>query len=138
MPKENELRFSDRAQWIAMVLKERFKEMWDRVRHASLCGGAPQSALSRESLSTAREALSVATEAQDGELLIEAWCMMAYALNLNEEYVEALPYYRQAIHALEETGDQKRAGRIRLGFIHSLSMTGQSHEALNVGQEAAR
>jgi CHAT domain-containing protein/Flp pilus assembly protein TadD len=121
-----------------MVLKELFDEMWGRVRQTSLCGGQPQSALSRESLSTARQALSVATEAQDDHLLIEAWCMMAYALNVNEEYVEALPYYRQAIQALDQAGDEKRAARLRLGLIHALSMTGQSRVALTVGHEAAR
>jgi CHAT domain-containing protein/tetratricopeptide (TPR) repeat protein len=121
-----------------MVLKERFDEMWGRVRQANLCGGQPQSASSRESLATARQALSLATEAQDDQFLVEAWCMMAYALNLNEEYLEALSYYRQAIHGLEQAGDESRAGRIRLGFIHALSMTGQSREALNVGLKAAR
>ena len=83
-----------------MVLKELFEEMWGRVRQTSLCAGQPQSALCRESLSTARQALSIATEAQDNQLLIEAWCMMAYALNVNDRYVDALPYYRQAIRAL--------------------------------------
>ena len=121
-----------------MVLKEVFDEMWGRVRQTNLCGGQPQSASSRESLATARQALSIATEAQDEQFLVEAWCMMAYALNLNEEYVEALSYYRQAIHALDQAGDENRSARIRLGFINALSMTGQSREALNAGLEAAR
>src|SRR5689334_16915176 len=113
---------------MAMVLKEVFDQMWSRVRQVNLCGGQPQSGLSRESLSTARQALSMATEAQDHQLLVEAWCMMAYALNLNEEYVEALTYYRQAIYALEQAGDEQRAARMRLGFIHALNMMGQSRE----------
>jgi len=120
-----------------MVLKELFDEMWSRVRGANLYAGQPQNASSRESVAIARQALSVATEAQDEHLLTEAWCMMAYALNANEEYVEALPYYRQAIHALERAGDEKRAARSRLGFMNALLLTGQSHEALRVGHEAA-
>ncbi len=64
--------------------------------------------------------------------------MMAYALNVNEEYVESLSYYRQAIDALEQAGDEERATRIRLGFIHALSMAGESREALNVGLKVAR
>jgi CHAT domain-containing protein len=121
-----------------MALKELFNQMWERVRQANLYSGQAQNDSSRESLAIARQALNVATDVQDDQLLAEAWCMMAYALNANEEWVEALPYYRQAIPALERFGDEKRAARIRLGFIHALSLTGQSREALAVGDEAAR
>jgi tetratricopeptide (TPR) repeat protein len=120
-----------------MVLTELFNQMWGQIRQANLCAGQPQSAASRESLSIARQALSVATEAQDDHLLTEAWCMMAYALNVNDEYVEALSYYRLAVQGLDQAGDHKRAARTRLGFINALSMTGQSREALLVGREAS-
>ena len=80
----------------------------------------------------------MATEAQDNQLLIEAWCMMAYALNVNDRYVDALPYYRQAIRALDLAGDEKRAASLRLGFIFALSLAGQSREALVIGHEASR
>jgi CHAT domain-containing protein len=123
---------------MAIELKEQFNEMWTRVRPPNLYSGQPQSALCRESLATARHALFLATDAQDHELLVEAWCMMAYALNVNEEYVEALSYYRLAIYGLEQAGDVNRASRMQLGFIHALSMAGQSREALNVGLKAAR
>jgi len=121
-----------------MALEQLFDQMWGQVRQANLSSGQPRSGSSRESLAIARQALALATESQDNRHLVEAWCMMAYALNANEEWVEAVPYYRQAIQALERAGDEQRAARIRLGFMNALSLTGQSREALTVGHEAAR
>jgi len=117
-------------------LEELFNQMWNQIRHANLYGGQPRSVSSQESLSVARLSLTVATQANHQRLLAEAWCMMAYALNANEDYVESLFYYRQAIEALERLGDLKRAARIRLGFMTALSATGQSREALAIGLEA--
>ena len=38
--------------------------------------------------------------------VVEAWKMLAYTLNADERYEEALPYYDRAIHRLEEIGEQ--------------------------------
>jgi CHAT domain-containing protein/tetratricopeptide (TPR) repeat protein len=119
-------------------LEETFDRMWTLVRQANLYGGRPRNVASEESVAVARQALAIAKEADQPRFLAEANCMMAYALNANEEYVESLPFYREAIRGLEEAGEVNRAARIRLGFITALSTTGQSREALAVGQEAKR
>jgi len=112
------------------------EELWSRVRRTNLYGGRPSNADSAESVAAARSALDLAKESNEPRFMREAWCMMAFALNANEEYLDALVYYRQAIPALEDAGELQRAARMRLGFMMALSTTGQSQEALDVGREA--
>src|SRR5438132_8519548 len=116
--------------------EQTLEELWARVRRTNLYGGRPSSALSEESVAAARTALDLAKESNDPRFLRKAWCMMAYALNANEEYLDSLVYYRLAIPSLEEAGEMQRAARMRLGFIMSLSTTGQSREAIDVAHEA--
>ena len=118
------------------ALERTLEELWGRIRQSNLYGGRPRNALSEESVAAARSALSVAEESGDPRFLREAWHMMAYALTANEQWVEAITYYRQAIPAFDQAGETQRAARMRLGFISSLSLTGQSREALAVAAEA--
>src|SRR5712692_2462271 len=117
-------------------LEHTLEQLWGQVRQANLYGGRPRNAVSEKSVAAARSALELAKDSGDPRFLHEAWCMMAYALNANEEYVESIVYCRQAIPALEEAGEYKRAARMRLGLILALSTTSQSREALAVGHEA--
>src|SRR4051812_34785515 len=118
------------------ALEQTLEELWGKVRQTNLYGGRPRNALSQDSVAAARSALSVAEESGDPRFLREAWHMMAYALTANEQWVEAITYYRQAIPAFDGAGESQRAARMRLGFISALSLTGQSREALAVGAEA--
>ena len=117
-------------------LEQAFEEMWARVRQTNLYGGRPRNAVSEESVTVARSALDLAKDLNEPRWLREAWCMMAYALNANEEYTESIVYGRHAIPALEDAGEWQRAARMRLGLILALSTTGQSREALAVAREA--
>jgi tetratricopeptide (TPR) repeat protein len=115
-----------------------FADIWDRIRQKGLYGGQPSSENSNNGLHLARLALSAATQTADAELLREAWCMMAYTLNANEQYEESLEYYQQAIEGLERVDDHARAARNRLGYLTALSMAGRHSEAIEVGLEAER
>ncbi|HLH31920.1 MAG TPA: tetratricopeptide repeat protein, partial [Terriglobia bacterium] len=119
-------------------LEQTIEDLWKRVRQTNLYGGRPRNADSEESVAAAQSALSQARQSGDPRFLREAWCMMAFALNANEQYVESILYSRQAIPALEAAGEIERAARMRLGFIMALSTTGQSREALAVGREAEK
>jgi CHAT domain-containing protein len=112
------------------------EELWKRVRQNNLYGGRPRNAVSEESVAVARSALTQAQESGDPLFQREAWYMMAWALNANEQYAESIVYSRQAIPALEEAGEFERAARVRLPFIMALSTTGQNREALSVAAEA--
>src|SRR5215471_16044115 len=118
------------------ALEQTLEELWRRVRQSNLYGGRPRNSVSEESVVEARSALARAQTSGDPRFLREAWHMMAYALAANEQWVDAIVYYRQAIPVFEEAGEIQRAARMRLGFISSLTLTGQSREALAVAAEA--
>jgi tetratricopeptide (TPR) repeat protein len=113
--------------------RELFAEIWGGIRQKSLYGGQPSSENSNQGVQLARLALSMAMDAADSELQLEAWCMLAYTLNANEQYAESLEYYRHAIEGLERTGNHARAARNRLGYLTALSMVGRYDEAIGVG-----
>ena len=110
-----------------------FAEIWDGIRKKGLYGGQPSSENSNDGVQLARFALSVATQTSDQLLLVEAWCMMAYTLNANEQYAESLEHYRRAIDCLEKVQDHPRAARTRLGYLTALSMAGRHDEAIEAG-----
>jgi tetratricopeptide (TPR) repeat protein len=117
-------------------LKQLFAEIWSGIRQKSLYGGQPRSGNSGDGVQLAQLALSLATHAADHTLLLEAWCMLAYTFNANEQYSNALEYYRLAIEGLENVQDHARAARTRLGYVTALSMVGRSDEAIEVGLRA--
>ncbi len=115
-----------------------FNQMWDELRGKNLYSGQPRGDATEQGLELARRAMEIANADGSDRLLAEASCMMAYALNANESYPEALFHYRQAIERLERGGDRHRAGRIRLGFLAALSVSGHCSEAMDVGREARK
>jgi CHAT domain-containing protein/tetratricopeptide (TPR) repeat protein len=132
------LRFAEKTSMKPGIsaFEQTLEELWGRVRQSNLYGGRPRNAVSEESVAEARSALALAQQSGDPRFLREAWHMMAYALTANEQWVEAITYYRQAIPAFEAAGENQRAARMRLGFISSLTLTSQSREALAVAAEA--
>src|SRR5215831_14852812 len=132
------LRFAEKTSMKPGIsaFEQTLEELWGRVRQSNLYGGRPRNAVSEESVAEARSALALALQSGDPRFLREAWHMMAYALTANEQWVEAITYYRQAIPAFEAAGENQRAARMRLGFISSLTLTSQSREALAIAAEA--
>src|SRR2546427_10808599 len=108
-------------------LQNLFSGIWEKVR--PLYAGQPKSLDSAQGLSLAQAALSLASHAHDQRLLIEAWHMMGRSLSANEEFEDAIPFYRQVISSLEEIGDLQQAGRLRLALIGVLLNTDRFSEA---------
>jgi tetratricopeptide (TPR) repeat protein len=114
-------------------VKELLEELWQKIRSAKFCAGQPRSQNSIEAVNLARLAVTIAEGSDDEYLRAEAWSMMAYTLNANEDYKESLTYYSKCIEAFEKTGAHDRAARTRLGYLSALSMVGQHDEAIRIG-----
>jgi len=113
-------------------------ELWEAIRDNGLYGGQPRSEMSSRSVELARVALAIAMRAGGDELLVEAWRMMAYTLNANEQYAESVEYYKLAIDGFDRCQDHARAARNRLGFLTALSMVGRYDEAIEIGLQAEK
>ena len=114
-------------------VKELLDELWENIRAAHFCGGQPRSQTSMQGVSLARLGLSVADCCDDERLKAEAWSMMAYTLNANEDYRECVSFYSKCIESFERIGEHARAARTRLGYMTALSMVGQHDEAIRIG-----
>ena len=82
---------------------------------------------------SARVGLQLATHSRNDRLLLEAWRMMAHSLMADEQYDEAIPFYRKQIECLEGLPDFQAAARSRLGYVLALTHTGKYSEALDAG-----
>jgi len=118
-------------------LESLFDELWDSIRRVQLFAGQARDETSSEAFSFSRLAMSVATHSNSTTLRAEAHRMMAYVLNANELYEEAIGHYMQAIVLLEMEQSFQKAARTRLGLIAALFMTGRYQEALVEGEKAA-
>src|SRR4029079_19152453 len=119
-----------------MSLQETFANFWTEIRQSQPFAGQPRNEASSAGVAIAREALRLATEAGDEILLLDAWRMAAYSLTANQQYVEALPYYAQALDQCEKTGDFKLAAKVCIGFVSALSQAGQYDKGLEVAAAA--
>src|SRR5437867_6188196 len=117
-------------------LEELFGQMWDSIRQMQLFGGQARSAASTEALASSQLALSVATHSTSETLRAEAHRMMAYVLNANEQYEEAILHYMEAIILLEKAGAFQKVARTRLGLIAALFMTGRYEQAFEESRRA--
>ena len=117
----------------ADVVQELLAELWASIRAAKFCGGQPRSQASIDGVMLARLGLSVADCSNEEHLKAEAWSMMAYTLNANEDYAECLTFYGKSVESFERIGEHDRAARTRLGFMYALSMVGQHDEAIRIG-----
>ena len=117
-------------------LQQEFDRIWTEIRGANLIAGQARNEASAHSVSLAQHALQLATESGSDRFVVEAWRMLALALNGNEQYQEAAPYYDKAIAKLEEMGEYPLAVRMRIGYVSILANTAQYREALRAAEPA--
>src|ERR1041385_2329920 len=120
------------------TLQDTFDRIWEEIRGANLYAGQPRSEASAHSVLRAQQALQLAIDSGNDRLIIEAWRMLAYSLTANEQYEEAIPYYKSAVEKLEQIGEYQQAARSRIGFVAALAHVGRLHEALDVAGAAER
>jgi tetratricopeptide (TPR) repeat protein len=117
---------------VEQELQQEFDHIWGEIRRANLYAGQPRNQASSVSVSRARHALELATSSGREHFLREAWRMLAYSLTANEQYEEAISYYRKFIEKLEEIGEYRQAARNRIGYVAALAHAGRRQEALEV------
>ena len=118
-------------------LRQTFEKFWADIRGSQLYAGQPRNAQSSSGVALAHEALRLATEAKDDELLLEAWRMLAYSLSADEQWLEAIPFYEQAISRYEQRGQHAFAARrLRIGYVNALMLAGRYEDALAAAQTA--
>ena len=130
---------ADLEQWALeqgeTALKKTFASIWDEIRGARLAAGQPRSLQSANCVELARACETIAKQRNNEQLLTEAWRMLAYSLNANEQYEEALAFYELAIPRLDQS-DPALATRTRNGYVFALSHTGKYEQALTVAAAA--
>ena len=130
----------DLQQYVSAIesehLAELFSQMWDDIRQMQLFGGQARSMASAEALAFSELALSVANHSKSDNLRADAHRMMAYVLNANERYEQAIIHYMEAIMLLDGFGEFQKVARTRLGLIAALFMTGRYEQALEEGRRA--
>src|SRR5215471_5541303 len=117
-------------------LHQTFEKFWSDIRGFNLYAGQPSNWQSELAVSLAREAVRLATEAADADLLLQAHDMLRYGLTANEQSLEALPYYERVIAGYEDRGNLSRASRVRIGYVEALLQSGRYEEAFSVARTA--
>jgi CHAT domain-containing protein/tetratricopeptide (TPR) repeat protein len=118
-------------------LRETFEKFWTDIRGSQLYAGQPRNTQSATGVSLAHEALRLATQAGDDELVLEAWRMLAYSLSADEQWLEAIPYYEKAIAKYEARGQHAFAARrLRIGYVSALMFAGRYSDAIEAAQTA--
>jgi tetratricopeptide (TPR) repeat protein len=117
-------------------LQQTFDRIWGEIREAKLYSGQPRNQASLKSVALAEYALRLAEESGRERFLVEAWRMLAYCLNANEQYKESISYYKKTIEKLEQMGQHELAARTSLGYVGALSYAGQYNEAINAAASA--
>ena len=119
------------------ALNETFASIWNEIRGARLAAGQPRSVQTANCVELARVSETIAKHRNDERLLTEAWRMLAYSLNANEQYEEAVAFYELAVPRLDQS-DPALATRTRNGYVFALSHTGKYEKALRVAADAER
>src|SRR5215813_4623780 len=119
-------------------LRQTFDEFWAEIRGFSLYAGQPSNWQSAAAVSIGREAVRLATEAADADLLLQAHDMLRYGLTANEQSIEALPSYDQVIAGYEARGNLARASRVRIGYVEALLHSGRYQDAFGVARVAEK
>jgi CHAT domain-containing protein len=117
-------------------LHQTFEKFWSDIRAFNLYAGQPSNWQSELAVSIARDALRLATEAADPDLLLQAQDMLRYGLTANEQCGEALPYYEKVIAGYEARGNFARAARVRIGYVEALLHSGRYADAFSVARAA--
>jgi CHAT domain-containing protein len=119
-------------------LHQTFEKFWSDIRGFNLYAGQPSNWQSELAVSIARDAVRLATEAVNADLLLQAHDMLRYSLTANEQSLEALPYYELVIEGYEARGNLARASRVRVGYVEALLRSGRYEDAFSVAQIAER
>ena len=115
-------------------LHETFEKFWSDIRGFNLYAGQPSNWQSELAVSIARDAVRLATEAANADLLLQAHDMLRYGLTANEQSLEALPYYELVIAGYEARGNLARAFRVRIGYVEALLHSGRYNDAFSVAR----
>src|SRR5947209_6193631 len=119
-------------------LQRTFDRIWNEIREPKLYAGQPRSAASAQSVALSRQALQLAQDAGNERFLLESWKMLAYSLSANEQYAEAIPYYKRIIEQLDRNGDHGLAARQRIGYTAALGQTARYREGIEAAAVATR
>src|SRR5689334_12420718 len=117
-------------------LARTFDRFWAEIRSFNLYAGQPSNRQSELAVSIARDAVRMATEAANSDLLLQAHDMLRYGLTANEQSLEALPYYEEVIAGYEARGNLARASRVRIGYVEALLHSGRYDDAFTVARIA--
>src|SRR5215471_17359540 len=117
-------------------LQHTFEKFWADIRGFNLYAGQPSNWQSELAVSIARDAVRLATEAENADLLLQAHDMLRYGLTANEQSTEALPYYDLVIRGYEARGNFARASRVRIGYVEALLHSGCYDDAFRVARIA--
>ena len=119
-------------------LNQTFEQMWTEIRSFGLYAGQPSNWQSRLAVSIAEDAVRLAKNAANVDLLLQAHDMLRYALTANEQSLEALPYYEQVVAGYEARGNLARASRVRIGYVEALLHSGRYNDAFSVAKVAEK
>lgn len=119
-------------------LQQTFEKFWFEIRGFNLYAGQPSNWQSELAVSIAHDALRLATEAANSDLLLQAHDMLRYSLTANEQSLDALPYYELVIAGYEARGNLARASRVRIGYMEALQHSGRYTDAFRVAQIAGQ
>jgi CHAT domain-containing protein len=119
-------------------LRQTFEKFWSEIRGLNLYAGQPSNWQSELAVSIARDAVRLATEAANADLLLQAHDMLRYSLTANEQSLEALPYYELVIVGYEARENFARASRVRIGYMEALQHVGRYADAFRVAQVAGQ
>jgi len=117
-------------------LHQTFEKFWYDIRAFNLYAGQPSNWQSELAVSIARDAVRLATEAANADLLLQAHDMLRYGLTANEQSLEALPYYELVIAGYEARGNLAWASRVRIGYVEALLRSGRYDDAFRVARIA--
>jgi len=120
------------------TLQQTFDRIWSEIRSANLFAGQPRNEASAQSVSLAWHALQLATDSGNERFMLEAWRMLGYSFLANEQYLEAIPYYKSLVEKLEGIGEHRQAARNRIGWVVALAHAGRRQEALDIASVAEK
>jgi len=121
-----------------MSLRDTFDGFWEEIRQSRPFAGQPRNNATSGGVSIARNALQLAADANDADLLLDALRMMAYSLTADEQYSEAVPFYIQALEQCEKSGNPALAAKVRIGYVTALTQLGRYDEGLEVAASAEK
>ena len=117
-------------------LHQTLEKFWSDIRSFNLYAGQPSNWKSQLAVSIARDAVRLATEEANADLLLQAHDMLRYGLTANEQSLEALPYYELVIAGYEARGNFARAARVRIGYVEALLHSGRYTDAFSIAHVA--